>query len=314
MIAAYQAADFIPDAIRSALDQVPAPHEVVVADDGSTDELADALAPFGAAVQLTRIPHGGEAAAKNAGAAGATGDFIAFLDADDRFLPGRLAALSALALAQPELDVITTDAYLVHEGAIVGRCYGPGHRFVDGDQRTAILQRNFVLGLSAVRRSRFTEVGGFDPTVEYTTDWELWMRLILSGSRVGFIDEPLAEYRLHASSMSARRAAMARGRLASLARAEARTDLSPGERTTLEASKRAEGIRLAREELKEALLLGPPSTARRAALRLVASNDQALETRAKSLAALLLPGLVANRLRAADRDSFMTVGDRRLRR
>ena len=125
-------------------------------------------------------------------------------------MPGRLAALSTLAISRPELDVLTTDAYLVHDGTVVGRCYGSGHRFASEDQRTAILQRNFVLGLSAVRRARFLEVGGFDTTVEYTTDWELWMRLILSGSEVGFIDEPLAEYRLHADSMSARRAAMSR--------------------------------------------------------------------------------------------------------
>jgi glycosyltransferase involved in cell wall biosynthesis len=312
VIAAYQAAGFIGVAVRSALEQVPPPHEVIVADDGSTDDLAAALVGFGDAVHVVRITHGGEAAAKNAGAGVATGDFIAFLDADDRFLPGRLAALSTLAVARPELDVITTDAYLIHDGEIVGRCYGPGHRFASGDQRTAILQRNFVLGLSAVRRSRFAEVGGFDPTVEYTTDWELWMRLILSGSEVGFIDEPLAEYRLHAGSMSARRAAMSRGRLTSLARAEARTDLSVDERATLAETRRTEEARLRRDELKERLLDSPPSGARRAALRVAVAPRQSLSARLKSVVALGVPGLVSRRLRASERGSFVTVGDRRL--
>lgn len=312
VIAAYQAAGFIPDAVHSALEQAPPPHEVIVADDGSTDDLAAALAPFGAAVRIVRIEHGGEAAAKNAGAGAATGDFIAFLDADDRFLPGRLAALSTLAVARPELDVITTDAYLLHDGEIIGRCYGPGHKFAFDEQRTAILQRNFVLGLSAVRRSRFTDVGGFDPTVEYTTDWELWMRLILSGSEVGFIDEPLAEYRLHAGSMSARRAAMSRGRLSSLARAAARTDLSPGERATLVETKRVEVARLQRDELKELLLDGPTPRVRRAALRIVVAPRQSLVTRLKSAVALCIPGVVSRRLRASQRGSFVSVGDRRL--
>ena len=314
VIAAYQSAGFIAVAVGSALEQVPPPHEVIVADDASTDDLAGALAGFGDAIRVVRIDHGGEAAAKNAGCAAASGDFIAFLDADDRFLPGRLAALSALATDRPELDVLTTDAYLVHDGTVVGRCYGPGHRFATGDQRTAILQRNFVLGLSAVRRARFLEVGGFDPAVEYTTDWELWMRLILSGSKAGFIEEPLAEYRLHADSMSARRAAMSRGRLASLARAEARTDLSAAERETLIATKRAEEVRLRREELKELLLHGPPSQARRAALRVLASSGQAYQTRLKSLGAVIAPGVAGGRLRAEERGSFVTVGDRRLPR
>ena len=314
VIAAYQAAEFVAAAVESAVEQVPPPHEVIVADDASTDDLAGALAGFGGAVRVIRIEHGGEAAAKNAGCAAATGDFIAFLDADDRFLPGRLAALSTLAISRPELDVLTTDAYLVHDGTVVGRCYGSGHRFASEDQRTAILQRNFVLGLSAVRRARFLEVGGFDTTVEYTTDWELWMRLILSGSEVGFIDEPLAEYRLHADSMSARRAAMSRGRLASLARAEARTDLTVAERATVAATKAAEEVRLQREELKELLLDGPQSQVRRAALRVAASPRQAFQIRLKSLGAALAPRAVAKRLRAGERGSFVTVGDRRLPR
>jgi GT2 family glycosyltransferase len=98
-------------------------------------------------------------------------------------------------MADPTLDVITTDAHLVHAGEIVGRCYGPGHSFASTDQRTAILRGNFVFGLAAVRRTRFAEIGGFDPAVDYTTDWDLWIRLVFTGSRIGLVDEPLAEYR-----------------------------------------------------------------------------------------------------------------------
>ncbi len=208
--------------------------------------------------------------------------------------------------------MITTDAYLMHDGEIVGRCYGSGHKFAFDNQRQAILQRNFVLGLSAVRRSRFAAVGGFEPTVEYTTDWELWMRLILSGSEVGFIDEPLAEYRLHAGSMSARRAAMSRGRLSSLARAEARTDLSRDERNVLLETKHVELARFQREELKELLLAGRAAPARRAALRVAVGRRQSTSTRLKSIVALSVPRIASRRLRAAERGSFVSVGDRRL--
>ncbi len=314
LIAAYQAASFIGGAIDSALEQMPPPHEVIVADDGSTDDLARALARFGDAVTLVRIEHGGEAAAKNAAAAAASGDFLAFLDADDRFLPGRLAAIGELALAEPDLDAITTDAYLVAGDEVVGRAYGPGHPFAERDQRMEILRRNFVLGLSAVRRDRFIDVGGFDTGVAYTTDWELWMRLILSGSRVGFLAEPLAEYRLHEQSMSARRAAMSRGRLDSLARAAARSDLNAAERAVVAKARRSEHARLAREELKEALLADGGAGARTAALNVLRSGEQPVSTRLRALASLLAPGAAKRRLVAEQERSFVTVGDRRLTR
>jgi glycosyltransferase involved in cell wall biosynthesis len=314
VIAAYQVANFIGDAIGSALEQDPAPHEIVVGNDGSTDDLAGALRPFGDAVRLVTIEHAGEAAAKNAAVAAATGEFVAFLDADDRFLPGRLAALQSLLSARPELDVVTTDAYLVHNGERLGRCYGPGYRFAPVDQRRAILERNFVLGLSVVRRSRFLAAGGFDPAVAYTTDWDLWIRMILDGSTVGFVDEPLAEYRLHAGSMSARRAEMSRGRLMSIARAEARSDLTQEERLVLRRSRRVEEARLRREELKEHLRTASYRQARRAAIGLAVAPRQALATRLKAVVAAVAPAEAARRLRVEEAGSFVSVGDRRLPR
>jgi hypothetical protein len=311
LIAAYQASAFIATAVRSALDQAPPPFEVIVGDDGSTDDLAGALAPFGAAVKLVRIEHGGEGAAKNAAAAAARGEFVAFLDADDEFLPGRLAAMGAFALERPELDVITTDAYLMHEGEVLGRCYGPGQSFRE-DQRTAILEQNFVLGLSAVRRSRFAEIGGFDTSIAYTVDWDLWMRLILGGSRAGLIAEPLAVYRLHPGSLSARRVAMSRGRLTSIERAEARTDLTAAERRTLVETRRAEEARLARERLRESLLGEGLSGVRADAVRVVLGPHQPAKSRAKASAAFLAPLAVARRLRRQEEGTFVSVGDRRL--
>ena len=132
---------------------MPPPHEIVVADDGSTDDIEGVVASFGDAVRLLRLPHGGEASAKNAAARAATGDFVVILDADDVFLPGRLAALRDLALAQPELDILTTDAHLEVAGAYVGRCYTPTHRFADEGQSVEILRRNFIFGLAAIRRT-----------------------------------------------------------------------------------------------------------------------------------------------------------------
>ena len=67
------------------------------------------------------------------------------------------------------------------------RCSGlaGGWTFEVDDQRRAILQRNFVFGLAAVRRERLLEVGGFDETIRWTTDWDCWIRMIMGGSRAG---------------------------------------------------------------------------------------------------------------------------------
>ena len=314
VIAAYQAAAFVGRAVRSALDQEPPPIEVIVGDDGSTDDLSGALAPFGSAVRCVRIEHAGEAAAKNAAAAVVTGDFLAFLDADDRFLPGRLAAIGRLAAERPEVDVITTDAHLVHDGRVVGRCYTDEHRFAEHDQRKAILARNFVFGLAAVRRARFEEVGGFDPEVAYTTDWDLWVRLVLSGSVVALVPEVLAEYHLHDASMSARRAAMSRGRLQTLARAAARADLTDGERAVVVEAMRVERAKLARHELSDALAGGGAGDARRAACAVAVSSGHSPLLRLKALMAAVAPAVAARRVRSDHERSFTTVGDRRLPR
>lgn len=308
VIAAWQAAGFVHHAVESALGQDPPPLEVVVCDDGSTDDLAGALRPFGDGVELVRIEHGGEAAAKNAAARAASGDFIAVLDADDVFLPGRLRAMGNLAAARPDLDVLTTDALLTSADQVLGRCYHEGHTFEVSDQRVEILRRNFVLGLAAVRRDRFLAVGGYDPAIAYTTDWDLWIRLILDGSKAGAVLEPLAEYRMHEASMSVKRAAMSRGRVTTLAKAAARSDLRPREREAVEGSLRSERARLAREELKDALLEGRPE-ARRLALKVVASGDQAPPTRVKALASAAVPAASGRRLRKERQGRFLTVGD-----
>src|SRR5206468_2811881 len=81
-----------------------------------------------------------------------TSDFVAILDADDVYFPERLEALGELAAARPDLDILTSDAYLELNGRRIRRCYEGGWTFEVEDQRRAILERNFIFGLAAVRR------------------------------------------------------------------------------------------------------------------------------------------------------------------
>ena len=170
LIPAYQAAGVVGEALASVFAQTVPPHEVIVCDDASTDDLDAAVAPFrNRIVLVSRATNGGEAAAKNDGARAASGDFVAILDADDVYLPTRLAALGELAATRPDLDILTTDAYLERAGERLRRCYEDDWPFETVDQRRGILERNFVFGLAAVRRERLLAVGGFDETIRWTS-------------------------------------------------------------------------------------------------------------------------------------------------
>jgi glycosyltransferase involved in cell wall biosynthesis len=216
IVAAYQAAETVGDAVGSALAQTRPPDEVIVCDDGSTDDLDGALHPYAPRIQIIRQENRGEAAAKNAAAHAASGDFVVILDADDLFMPERLERIAELAGIRPDLDIITTDALLEIDGRPVRRCYTSSFTFPAAGQEREILRRNFVFGLAAVRRERLLEGGGFDESVRFTTDWERWIRMILSGSRVGLCTEALARYRLQPGSLSAQRSLMLEGRIATL--------------------------------------------------------------------------------------------------
>ena len=110
-------------------------------------------------------------------------------------LPERLEAQAELASARPDLDILTSDAYLEVGGRDRRTCYGDDWSFDVKDQRAAILERNFIFGLAAVRRRRLLAVGGFDETLPTATDWDCWIRLILSGSAAGLVAEPLPDTR-----------------------------------------------------------------------------------------------------------------------
>ena len=231
VIPAYQASAFVGDAVASALSQTVPAHEVIVCDDGSTDDLTAALAPYEDRITLVRRPHRGVAASRNAAVETASGEFVAMLDADDVYEAGRLEALGALAAARPDLDILATDLWLEEEGAERGRFYDTLD-FPSSDQRLAILEACFV-SCPGLRRSRVLEEGGFDESYDVAEDWDLFMRLILGGSRAGLVSEPLVRYRRHLSSSTADRARSLWARVTVLEKAQLHPTLTEAERAFL---------------------------------------------------------------------------------
>lgn len=314
-IACHNDAPTLARAIDSVLTQDPPPYAVVVCDDGSTDDTAAVLAGYGSAVQVVR--HGtnrGEAAAKNSAIRAATTPFVALLDADDESLPGRLAAVADLLTEQPGVDIVTTDAFLVHGGQTLGRWYGPGHPFPEGSQREAILDRNFVFGHVAVRREAFLAVGGFDERVRHATDWDCWIRMIYAGSEVGWVPRPLARYRLHESSLSSDRPAMTRSVIALLTAATADLDLTDGERAIACRSIREHARRARRDQLRGSVQTGPAALSRQHALAVARDATQPVRSRVLAVVAYLVPAAARVAENRRDRASWTGPGDVRLPR
>jgi glycosyltransferase involved in cell wall biosynthesis len=313
VIAAYQVADVVSDALESIRQQTTQPQEVIVCDDGSTDALEDALAPYRDEIVFVRKSNGGEASAKNAAAARASGDFVVILDADDVFLPTRLEALAELAQLRPDLDILTTDAYLVANGQRVRRNYDRNWTFEVVDQRRAILQRNFVFGHAAVRRERMLEHGGFDEAILWTTDWDLWLRLILDGSRAGAVDEPLALYNLRQTSLTARRRDLVLGKIATLDKAARSDRLQPGEHAVVEGSIVAYRRELALFDLRAAIAARDPD-ARSRALAAARRNGSRPRDRLKALAMAASPELSRRLLQRQAERSWVGAGGIRVKK
>jgi hypothetical protein len=313
IVAAYNVADVIGDALESLGNQTVPPLEIIVCDDGSTDDLDGALDPYRELITLVRKENGGEASAKNAAAKVARGDFVVILDADDVYLPGRLAALAELAQVRPDLDILTTDGFLVAEGEIVRHVYDHSYRFEVVDQRTAILKHNFIFGLAAVRRELLLSSGGFDESILWTTDWDLWLRLILGGAIAGCVDEPLALYRLRESSLTARRHDLLLGKLATLTKAHANPNLREDERPILDESLRGYQRQLALLELRRAIAIGD-TDARARAIALIRTPGYPPRTRLAVAAMAAAPAISGRLVRRREARTWVGAGGVRVTR
>jgi GT2 family glycosyltransferase len=313
IIAAYEVAGVIEDAVRSALEQTVPPLEVVVSDDGSSDGLEEALAPYRDDIVFLRNEHRGVAAARNAAVEAASGDFVVVLDADDAFLPERLEALGQLAAARPDLDLLTTDAYLEANGKVVRRCYDRTWRFPVREQRLEIVRRNYVFPHAAVRRERLRGAGGFDESIRWTSDWECWIRLVLGGAVVGLVAEALSSYRIRATGLSANELGHLRGTMDTLAAAARHPGLRPAEKRALEQTIEAKSFELTRAEARSALI-GRDPAARQRALEVARGRGHSLLTRGKALVSAAVPKLAGELLQRRERRTFVAAAGIRVQR
>lgn len=293
IVPAFESAAVIGGALRSLLAQTRAPDEILVSDDGSSDDIAGALEPFGDRVKLVRGANRGPAAARNRALAVATCDYIASLDADDEYLPGRLAALEAAALSRPDLDILATDVLFEANGRTAGR-FNEQIAFSTEDQRSAVLDRCFV-AVPAVRRARLLAIGGFDESLRTSEDWDVLIRLVLAGAAVGLVDEPLYRYRLRADSLTANRDEALRSRVRVLEALRSHPGLTRVERHELERSLDSKRRRVLQAEAELAVTELRPD-ARNRALALARARGSTGRQRLSALTWAVSPGRGRRRL------------------
>lgn len=205
IIPSYNARAYVREAVDSALAQTYPAVEIIVIDDGSTDDTKSVLSPYVEAQKITYLhqENKGLASARNVGIRATHGDFIAFLDSDDIFLPEKIAA--QVNILQEHRDVGVCYSDLLHftdppagfTGAASRIFYHHRYQYFSGNIFEPLLHRQFVNPLTVmVRRTVCDRFGIFDETLRRSEDWELWLRWARAGVIFFYLDRVLAHYRV----------------------------------------------------------------------------------------------------------------------
>jgi glycosyltransferase involved in cell wall biosynthesis len=216
VIPAFNAATTIRAAVGSTLRQTVPVLEVIVVDDGSSDNTAEVVDGLDdPRVRLVSRPNGGPSAARNTGIAAARGEWVAFLDSDDLWLPTYVETATAALGAASNPGFGYTDAYVFHAGrgqvkrgsAMDALDPPPPDR---ASFLAALLRRNFVFTSATVPAAVLAAVGGYDESLPLSEEYDLWLRILVAGFDPVWMGGPLAIYRMHPGQSSHQILAMKR--------------------------------------------------------------------------------------------------------
>ncbi|HEY1384034.1 MAG TPA: glycosyltransferase family A protein [Dongiaceae bacterium] len=184
LVPVYNRAGPLVEAVQSCLDQTWRPVEILVIDDGSTDHPEAALAPFGAAVRVVRKPNGGVAGARNLGIGLATGDFIHFLDSDDRLLPRAVASKVAAFRAVADAELCYGQTQWIDMRVSPPALKEPRQHAVDDPARAMVVAFPFLLQTVMMPRWRLLAAAPFEEDLRRSSDFRYWQCLSFAGIKV----------------------------------------------------------------------------------------------------------------------------------
>lgn len=200
IIPSYNYGRYVGQAVDSALAQTYPAIEVIVVDDGSTDDTRERLAAYGNRIRYVHQQNQGLSAARNTGIREAKGDYLAFLDSDDAFHPHKLELQMAYLRTHPETDLIATDMF--SDDKIVWCPVDAAHVPATSVSLEAMaIKPRFAPSSVVAHRKCFDAVGVFDTTLRSVEDRDMWLRIASQFNMVR-LDIPLTWYRVTPGSMS----------------------------------------------------------------------------------------------------------------
>jgi glycosyltransferase involved in cell wall biosynthesis len=202
VIPTYNRADLLGDAIDSVLNQDWPELEVIVVDDGSTDQTPEVLAGYRDRVRVIRQENAGESNARNTGIRAASHELVAQLDSDDTWLPGKLRRQMELFAGDPAPDVTFT-AYtrcgdVPREDVVLTRWEST----TEGALEQLLTGSKINSSTMIATRSCLMSAGLYDETLNCAQDYDLELRIATQGYRIAYLPEPLAIYRVHGGAVS----------------------------------------------------------------------------------------------------------------
>ena len=202
VIATYNMAGYLPLAVKSVLDQVYRNIEVIIIDDGSTDGTGEAIRLFldDPRVRYMFQENKGQAAAKNYGVRESRGEYIAFLDADDMWMPEKLEMQLPLFSKSNAVGVVYARGLYIDEKGV--ECGIVNQELFRGRVSGRLLIDNFVcFGTSVARKECFARLGEFNEEIRMGIDYDLWLRFSTQ-YEFDYVDRPLLCYRVWSGQMS----------------------------------------------------------------------------------------------------------------
>lgn len=201
VLTTYNRPALLRRALQSVLAQTYPQLQIIVVDDGSTDETGAWLASLGEQIHLIRQEHTGISAARNRGIAAATGTFLSFLDDDDFIAPSKIARQVVFLQQNPAVDLVHCGYYRSNEA---NQWRDSIWSFPAGDTYEQLLTSNFIWSGGPLLRRRCLQNGlHFDEALPTCEDWDFWLRLAQAGCRFAALATPLGTYRQSPDGLSA---------------------------------------------------------------------------------------------------------------